>query len=452
MPIAYKETVKKERWGHKELVRHYENGDIEELRTQYDQIKQCDKILNRTVKHPDGSEEYYNQWNNLEQRVLSDGSTQDFHDNGKISLYKNADRTLFIRYDENGIMTSKDDYRQKHFIAYTPTGDIKYEFSPQKTYFNPKHVKLFKLGMKDRNKENHWVEDTTLNPHKKTVLFYGGNGTWDPKSANGYLNSVIDIFGITDEQLKDIQLVSCYRQKYEHIVSAYLHETGAHFDYDGLKQQTYKQKTLLKLMPFMAQKYDSSWERIPPAQLYANFRNIMLISHCHGSEDICITADILKQTMTKLGYSDEIQKKALQQIVCITNNTQREFKDKTGFTVFHRYSVSDGQRRKQYAEEYSTDYPVFLENYAPFHNKKKSSAAFVSVNKNELLMVFDRILQTLGEDEHNSAFWTVDKKILTSAGKMQAAVITSLGQYWLNDCSEIKGAAEFLKQSVSNML
>ena len=107
MPIAYKETVKKERWGHKELVRHYENGDIEELRTQYDQIKQCDKILNRTVKHPDGSEEAFNQWDKLEHRILSDGtalgynngvlhtkyfpdgSMQNFHDNGNVSFYKN---------------------------------------------------------------------------------------------------------------------------------------------------------------------------------------------------------------------------------------------------------------------------------------------------------------------------------------------------------------------------
>ena len=65
-------------------------------------------------------------------------------------------------------------------------------------------------------------------------------------------------------------------------------------------------------------------------------------------------------------------------------------------------------------------------------------------------MVFNRVLQTLGEDEHNSAFWTTDKKILTSAGKMQAAIIKSMGQYWLNGCSEIKSAADFIKKSVSN--
>ncbi len=470
MSVAYKETIKKERWGYKELVRHYENGDIEELCTQFDQLRQCDKVLNRTVKHPDGSEEGYDQWDNLEHQILSDGTTlgynkgilhtkyfpdgsvQNFHDNGQVSTYKNADRTLFIHYDKEGNITLKADYQQKHFIVYASPDEIKYEFSPQKTYINLKHVKLFKLGIKDRNKENHWVEDTTLSPHKKTVIFFGGDATWGPKEANGYLDSVIDIFGISEEQLRDIQLVSGYRQKCRDIIANYTNETGVDFDYDGFQHQVYKQEILLKLMPFMAQNYNGAWERILPQQLCSNFRNIMLMSHCYGAKDICIMADVLKQTMTKLGYSREIQKKALQQVVCITNNTQREFNDNTGFTVYHRYSVSDGQGRKQYDKQYSADYPIFLESYAPFHNRKKSLAAFVSVNKNELLMVFNRVIsRNFTEDEHNCAFWTIDKKMLTAVGKMQADLIRSLGQYWLNNHAEIKNAVEFLKQSVQSI-
>ena len=466
MSVAYKETVKNEKFGYKEIVRQYANGDIEELLTEYDQRQRRDKIINRTVKHPDGSEEAFNQWNKLEHRILSDGtalgynngilhtkifpdgSKQNFHDNGNVSFYKNSDNTLLIHYNEDGKIILKEDYQQKHFVAYDESGEIKYEFSPQKVYVNLKYIKPFKLGMKDRNRGNHWVENTALNPHKKAVLFFGGNGTHNASSANGYLNQVIDIFGLSDEQIGNIQLVSCYRQNYSDIITHYMQQLNDDFDYDKFKLQTYKQEILLKLMPFMAQKNgNNAWERIPPAQLYANFRNIMLMSHCYGSKDLCKVADILKQTMSKLGYSKDIQK-----IVCITNNTQREFNDHTGFTVFHRYSVFDGQDRKQYNEEYSTDYPVFLKQYLPFKQKRNAKAAFVKLNKNELLMVFSKVLKYhSGKDEHSAAFWTRDGKILTSVGKMQADVIKCVGQYWLNHNLPLNDAAEYMKRCVNNL-
>lgn len=470
MSVAYKETVKNEKFGYKEIVRQYDNGDIEELLTEYDQRHRRHKIINRTVKHPDGSEEGYNQWDKLEHQVLSDGTTlgynngvlhtkyfpdgsmQNFYENGNVSLYKSTDKSLFIHYDENGKITLKEDYKQKHFIAYAPSGEIKYEFSPQKTYINLKYTKSFKLGVKDRNHENHWVEDTTLNPNRKTVFFFGGNATNNAKEANGYLNSVIDIFGIKDEQLNNIQLVSCYRQKTVDIFAGYLKETRNDFNVEDFKAEICRREILLKLMPFMAHKINGAWERIPPRQLYANFRNLMLMSHCYGSKDICTVADVLRQTMDKLGYGFDVQKHALRQVVCITNNTQREFNDKTGFTVFHRYSVYDGQWKKQYDKHYSDDYPVFLENYPAFRQYKKSRAAFVNLHRNEMLLIFNKVLRyKCNQDEHNAAFWTVDKKVLNSAGRMQAALIKNMGQHWLNDNDEITHAAEFLKKSAKSV-
>ena len=470
MSVAYKETIKREKWGYKELVRRYDNGDVEELCTEYDQRRKCDKILNRTVKHPDGSEEGYNQWDQLEHQVLSDGTTlgynngilhtkyfpdgsmQNFHENGNVSSYKSADKNLLIHYDEDGKVTLEEDYAKKHFTAYDASGEIKYEFSPEKTYINLKYIKSFKLGIKDRNKENHWVENTALNPTKKAVFIFGGDATYNAKEANGYLNQVIDIFGLSDEQIGDIQLVSCYRQKTIDTFAYYLEKTQSNFNVENFKAEIRRREILLKLMPFMAQKIDNVWERIPPQQLYANFRNLMLMSHCYGAQDICTVADVLRQTMTKLGYNPEVQKHAMRQVVCITNNTPREFNDNTGFTVFHRYSVYDGQWKKQYDKHYSDDYPVFLEDYPAFRQYKKSKAAFLNLNKNEILLVFNKVLHyQCDKDEHNCAFWTVDKKMLSPAGRMQAELIKCLGRHWLNGNSEVTSAVEFMIQSAQKL-
>ncbi len=470
MSVAYKETIKNEKFGYKEIVRQYDNGDIEELYTEYDQRHQQDKILHRTIKHPDGSAESYNQWNQLEHRTLSDGTSLDYNngilhtkclsdgtkeeyfDNGQISLYKNSDGSLIMSYYENGEKSMTADYKNKHFIAYSADGEIKFNLTPEQSYINTRYYPVIKLGIKDRNHENHWQENAVLNPNKKTILFFGGSGTYDGKAANGYLNSVIDIFGMSGTQIADTQLVSAYRSIKHETLGHYISLTDNGFDIKEYKKQTYKKEILSKLMPFMAQQYNGAWERIPPQRLYANFRNLMLISHCYGTKDIYNVADILRQTLNKLGYSTDIQKHALSQIICITNNTQHDFSTKTGFTAYHRYSVFDGQWKKQYNKQYSDNYPVFLEDYPAFHQYKKSKTAFINLNKKEMLLVFNKVLHyQCGKDEHNSAFWTVDRKLLTSAGKMQAELIKSIGQHWFDDNSEITSAADFMKQSTQNL-
>jgi hypothetical protein len=152
--------------------------------------------------------------------------------------------------------------------------------------------------------------------------------------------------------------------------------------------------------------------------------------------------------MTKLGYSPDIQKHALKQIVCITNNNWRDFQDKNGFTTFHRYSVFDGQEYKSYPAEYSDDYPVFLEKHLPFHKFNGRQGAFVNINKNEMLMVYDKIIKSGGGSEHNEAFLTSDGKMMTNVGKLQARITQQLGQFWLQNRQNITSADDFLLKSV----
>ena len=369
------------------------------------------------------------------------------------SFYKNADGSVVIEYDENGNISSIHDENKKRYIAYTPSGEVKFEFSPHKTYINGKCCAPYKLGIKNRNHENHWQENTTLNPHRKTVIMLGGKATYNAREANGYLNSIIETFGISAEQVSEVQLVSCYRLRWNSVFNIYLQKTKADFDLNLWEENFRKKEILQKLMPFMANKFDSMWERLPPQELYKNFRNIMLVSHCCGADDLVKMSSILRQTMTELGYSADIQKRALKQIICITNNNWREFKDDNGFTSFHRYSVYDGQGYKAYKEQYSSDYPVFLEKYLPFRKFDGKSAAFVNTKKNEMLMVFDKILKYGGgEKEHNSAFFITNNKFLTHVGRLQAQIFKRMWQYWQQDNQSIKSAADFLRRSMEGTL
>lgn len=367
--------------------------------------------------------------------------------------YKNADGSVIIEYDEKGNVISMHDENKKLYIAYTPSGEVKFEFSPQKTYINGKYCAPFRLGIKNRNHENHWQENTSLDPHRKTVIMLGGKATYNAREANGYLNSVIETLGISTEQMSSVQLAACYRLNWKSVFNIYLQKTKADFDLNLWEENFRRKEILRKLMPFMANKFDNAWERLPPQELYKNFRNIMLMSHCCGADDLVKMSSVLRQTMTGLGYSPDIQKQALKQIICITNNNWREFNDNNGFTVFQRYSVYDGQGYKAYKGQYSSDYPVFLEGYSPFRKFDGKSAAFVNTGKNEVLTIFDKILKYGGvESEHNTAFFTTDNKLLTHVGRLQAKLFKRMGQFWLQDNHSIRSAADFLRKSVEGTL
>lgn len=90
------------------------------------------------------------------------------------SISVNADKSLIKKYYDDGKLCSVHDYTHKCFIAYDKSGEKKFEFTPQKTYINSKYYKQFKLGVKNLNAENHWQEDTSINPYIKTIVFLGG--------------------------------------------------------------------------------------------------------------------------------------------------------------------------------------------------------------------------------------------------------------------------------------
>ena len=314
---------------------------------------------------------------------------------------------------------------------------------------------FFRLGMKSKDNEKHWIEQFTLNPNKKTLLCLGGGGTKDARAANGNCNSFVNVLGLSGDEKNELQIVSCYRPNYEKI--KHLRQTAS--DVIAKADNDYNREILQKFLPFMAYKIDGKFERYTNERLAQNFRNIMIQAHCAGVDDLPRFTKIFKQTMTKLGYTQSAQENALKQIICVTNNSQREFKDNPEFTTIHRYSVFAGQTSNTYEKKYSSDYPLFAGQKEVFENKNGNNMAFIQIKNNEMLMLYDKIAKdvydraeyfewnySLKEVEHNEAFWMTDHEELTAVGKYQARLMEKLGRFWYHNTESVPDVLRLMRR------
>lgn len=432
-----------------------ENGDI--LETFYVGGEVCSV----TYKHPDGSYEVFSgegykkqeltadgiyrvykyKTDKIDREVYPDKTIITYHDNGRVSTIEKADKSYVSYYDNGNLFTRREnDYE----IALFNDGRLQYEFKDGKLTINPEFFSFYKIGAKSENSPNHWDEKCILDPKKKTLLCLGGDQTFDAREANGNINAFAKVFGLSPQQLRTMQLCSCYRPSGFSVGITHLFSKSK--DRDAQVKQDYKREILHKFMPFMAKTKDGQFERYSASKLYENFRNIIIQAHCYGANDLLVISDVFKETLSKLNYSEDETERALRQIVCISNNSQREFVDNTGFTMLHRYSVKDGQFEPEYDTKKSDAYPVFLSDYPKYSRKKGKKYAIVPLRDNEALIVLDRVL--INGSEHNEAFWTTSKEKLTPAGKKQADLIKAIGQFWYANKSDIPDVMSLIQKAV----
>lgn len=391
------------------------------------------------------SDGYLRKYNPKNEKLTEETSPQKvvtkFHENGNISSIDDPENGIFTSYYENkNEATYKD--RKKNYERYKDVkGNINYEFQNGKLTLNPDWFSYYRLGVKSQNNNEHWEEKCTLNPKKKTLLCLGGDQTKDAKAANGNTNAFSAILGLSQEEKDNMQLVACYRPNNNTL--SYLNITNI----DEVIENDNKREVLQKFMPFMARNVDGKFEKFSDEELKDNFGNIMIQAHCYGANDLPDINKVFRDTMTKLGYSEDLQKEALKQIICITNNSQREMTDNLDFSCIHRYSVKDGQFEPEYNTDESAEYPVFVQDYQAFADKKGNKAAFITTKPNEMIMVFDKILDDKSKrDEHDSAFWTTMEENLTSVGKYQARLMERIGQAWYNNQFEMSDIPAFLEK------
>ena len=424
--------------------------------SQIEIVKNGDNLRSRKEINPDGSYRTYNAQNQKTEEQTSDGtwrkfnpqtaflieeknadgSIKTFHENGNLSTIRTADGRYYSYY-ENGNLSVREE--KDNILHLFFDGRCAYEFKNGNLTINPDYYSFYRLGVKTKDNETHWEEKTILDPTKKTLVCLGGDQTKGPKAANGNINVFAQVLGLSPEQIDKMQLCSCYRPHCERGLHSLLSKTGK------LERQVecdYKREILQKFMPFMAKIKDGKQERYSGEELAGNFRNIIIQAHCYGANDLPRFKKVFSETMEQLGYTDKERQTAMRQIVCITNNSQREFTDNLGFSCIHRYSVKDGQFEPEYEERFSAGYPVFLQKHSDFKAQAGVKSSFISLRANEMLMIFDKVL-THG-NEHDAGFWTTNTDNLTVVGKKQADLMKRIGRYWYNNAEDISSISDFV--------
>ena len=450
MPHFRKETTQQIDGRINVITQYFSDG------SQIEITKNGDNLRSRKETAPDGSYCIYNAQNRKTEEQTSDGTwrkfnpqtslvseernadgtIKNFYENGNLSTLRTADGRYYSYYENGNLSVREEDDYAVHLDS---TGRCLYEFKNGNLTINPDYYSFYRLGLKTKDNETHWQEKTTLDPTKKTLVCLGGDQTKGPKAANGNINVFAKVLGISQEQIDKMQLCSCYRPNCDARLRILLNKAGK------VAQQIendYKREILQKFKPFMAKVKDGKLERYSGEELAGNFRNIIIQAHCYGANDLPRFKKVFSETMEQLGYTDKERQNALRQVVCITNNSQREFTDNLGFSCIHRYSVKDGQFEPEYEEKFSDGYPVFLQGHSDFKRQTGIKSSFVSLRKNEILMIFDKIL-TQGL-EHNSAFWTTKIANLTLVGKKQADLMKRIGQFWYNNTDNITSISDFI--------
>ncbi len=368
-----------------------------------------------------------------------EGNEKFYRDDGKTVAYERHTDDTFISYHENNEVhcIRKTDFQ----LCLGADKTLHYKVEGEQVYINPDIYSYYRIGIKDANDKLQLK--TAISPKKKTILFLGGDQTTAPNKALGNINLFVKSLDLSSEQMANVQLCSCYRP-INSVVTMIL-------PIQKQRQQKiadFEREFIEKFLPFIADTSGQKPQRYSLSEAKSNLRNLMIIPHCYGSCDLKDFSILLHKKMMDLGYTPKEQNDIMKEAICLTNNSQQEFTDCLDFTVFHRYSVKDGQLDPDYDLKYSCGYPLYLDECSEFSAGKGNKSAFIDINRQEILMAFDRIL--IGGAEHTHAFATINDDLLTEVGQKQAALIKNIGQFWYNNNDEVPSAKEIVAKCSTN--
>ena len=424
-------------------------------------------LLGYKISFKNGGEEYYNAKNEKNKEITKEGvvrtfvnnkkTSEDFPDGSFITYFedetiktqRNADGS-FIEYYEHDKIKEKGD--KNTFFSYSPEGELQYKIENRKMWINPNYFSFIHIGMKTKGNEEHWTEDFELNPKKKTIICYGGDSTDTARGGNGNINAFVYSLGFTQEQKSNLQMLAHYCPKNNELYRRI--RRYKIINYEELRNNDYHREVAKVFMPFIAKKTEQGWKKLPQNELLENMSNILSTTHCFGTNEMVGISHAINEQMQKLGYKQSLINKALKQNLCITNNSRRDFRDNIQMTMIHRYSVCDGPGDEMYDKDYVNAYQTQLDENAEYSKIKGNKSSFINLNKQEVLMIFDKVLSSestkYSHTEHNQAFFENSQNNLTDVGYKQMKLTQSVVQWWYNNHDEMPNAEDLIIQCGQN--
>ena len=264
------------------------------------------------------------------------------------------------------------------------------------------------LGKRDSKAENHWI-DVPPRTHfgegseeynyadmykHKTILCLPGDGAEKAKAANGMCKYIEEMLSDEAKQVLGENIYSTY---YDVAFRTDENDAKAFFT-EYLVPFIAKPEAAIKL---------KAGEKLGPEdalsveQAKENMRNLIIFTHCHGSEVIARIESCFRTTLKDLGYSENDRNQIMKQMFVLHANDIQYNLGLTKATVIHRISQNDLVTTGGFHHDFYTSLKSNLE-YRKL--TEGHPVVWLTPTDNEGVLLF-RFLKDLSIADHDGSFF-----------------------------------------------
>lgn len=178
--------------------------------------------------------------------------------------------------------------------------------------------------------KNNWENVNQIPVDKAAVLMLGGDGTRNPKAANGYARKIEH--KLTSEGINDVAIYSVFYDFGDEQMGCnpkqarniQMKQFGRKIQLDTEKTaENINSKYLKQLFDIVIRpRLEENGKRLPLQAAIQNIRKITFIAHCHGAYTFLKLEEMMQQRMSELGYTVAEKQQIQKQMLCIAHAPQ----------------------------------------------------------------------------------------------------------------------------------
>lgn len=185
-----------------------------------------------------------------------------------------------------------------------------------------------KIGQRiESPKDNNWKFVDHIPLDRPVVLTLGGDGTINPRNANGYAKKILEKLkkeNITNTNVYSVvydfgdTLMGCIPLNARNIQ---MKKYGRKIDLGNVytKENTDPNYITELFEIALRPRIEENGKKIPVDIAIKNIRKINFVTHCHGAYTFQKLEEMMQKTMTVLGYSNAEKAKIQKQLLCIAH-------------------------------------------------------------------------------------------------------------------------------------